>query len=115
MYERSQEDAHMLEQVALTWGNIQTVAHHLSLALSTAIPIRMLRLMQRGGPEAEDFERVHTYVQDFAERGANLFFPANTEGVTADLFERVVDAIAVLAFCPGGLFIFGEHYQSPQK
>jgi hypothetical protein len=102
-----------LEQVAATWKNIQDVYKHLSLALSTAVPIRMLRLIQRGGPEDEDFERVHRYVQDFVERGTDLFFPSGLEGVKADRFEQVVDAIAVLAFCPGGLTIFGEHYQGP--
>jgi acetolactate synthase small subunit len=115
MNERSQQDAKNLEQVAATWENIQDVYKHLSLALSAAIPIRMLRLIKRSGPEDEDFERVHMYVQDFVERGTDLFFSGSSEGVKADRFEQVVDAIAVLAFCPGGLTIFGEHYQGPER
>lgn len=86
----------------------------LSIALSAAVPLRMLELCRRGGPTAEDLARVQSYQNDLRAHGEDLFFQSKKSDATAERFNQTADAIAVLAFCPGGITIFGAHYDGQQ-
>jgi hypothetical protein len=48
-----------------------------------------------------------------AEKGDVLLFGSKQKGQAADLFNRLARAIAVLSFCPGGVHLFGRHWQAP--
>jgi hypothetical protein len=37
-------------------------------------------------------------------------FGSKKPGEAADIFNKVTDAIAVLAFCPGGVEVFGQRF-----
>ena len=77
--------------------------------------IRLLELRAQGGPNAGDIARVQRYIPDFVERGNDLFFSGGKTGATAERFEQLVEAIAVLAFCPGGITIFDHHHEGLQS
>ncbi|MBA3824368.1 MAG: hypothetical protein H0X24_10805 [Ktedonobacterales bacterium] len=81
--------------------------------LQLAVPLRIMSIQDRGGVTAADFARVAAYNEDFAgEQGVYLLFRAPQEGVTAQLFNKLCDAVAVMAFLPGGITIFGDQYQA---
>lgn len=86
----------------------------LATALSAAVPLRILELCRRGGPTDEDLTRVQAYQEDLSTHGEDLFFRSNKPGGSAERFNQTADAIAVLAFCPGGIHIFGAHYDGQQ-
>jgi hypothetical protein len=86
----------------------------LSMALSAAVPLRILELCRRGGPTDEDLTRVQAYQEDLSAHGEDLFFRSSKPGGSANRFNQTADAIAVLAFCPGGITIFGAHYDGQQ-
>lgn len=49
---------------------------------------------------------------DIAYRGDDLLFRSKKEGETARLFNAYAKSIAVLAFCPGGVTVFNQHYEA---
>ena len=78
--------------------------------VQTSVPLRIMQILDRGGVTAADFARVVAYNDEFAgEQGADLLFRSTKPGVTARLFNHMCDAIAVLAFVPGGITIFTDH------
>src|SRR6476620_3461707 len=88
----------------------RTMPSLLVTALSAAVPLRILELGQRGGPTDEDLARIKAYQKDLSEHGEDLFFRSKKPGGSAERFNQTADTIAVLSFCPGGIRIFGEHY-----
>lgn len=88
----------------------ETTPSLLVTALSAAVPLRILELCKRGGPNDEDLARVKAYQKDLSEHGEDLFFRSKKPGGSAERFNQTADTIAVLSFCPGGIRIFGERY-----
>lgn len=85
---------------------------NLAIALSAAVPLRILMMEAKGGPD--DFERKEAtaFSDVLGEKGDRLLFrSAGKPGEAADLFNQLARAIAVLAFCPGGVNCFGAHYE----
>jgi hypothetical protein len=85
---------------------------NLKIALQCAVPLWMLRIQGNGGVTDSDIERVRVFGQVLGEKGDVLMFGSKKKGEAADLFNRLAEAIAVMSFCPGGVKIFGEHWQS---
>jgi hypothetical protein len=96
----------------------------LKLHIATCVPLRVAELKRFGGPAPGDFRRVcgtinpsnvaetiGGYVDDFASRGDVLLFGSGKKGEVAELVNKLVDAIAVLSFVPGGVTLFGEHFE----
>lgn len=86
----------------------------LALTLAAAVPIRIHELKQRGGPTDTDFERVRPFGAELAERGDRLLFRGK-KGESAELLNKLADSIAVMAFVPGGVKAFGQHYAATAK
>lgn len=82
-------------------GNAPLVEH---LALS--VPMRIDEFAKRGGPTEDDFERISGYTLDLGERGDVLLY-GEKSGEPAELANKVADALAVMAFVPGGVEAFG--------
>ncbi len=83
----------------------------LSFTLSIAVPWRILEIAERGGITEQDVARVKSYLGDLiGPKGMDLFIKSEKEGETAERFHQVADAIAVMAFLPGGITSFGRHY-----
>jgi hypothetical protein len=86
--------------------------HPLPLALEGAVPVWIAEIKDRGGPDDTDYERVRAFAPVLAERGDRLLHGSRVPGETADLFNRLADALAVLAFLPGGVRAFGRHWEA---
>lgn len=104
MTEEKQPNARPAEQMKLE----ERSANLLSISLSVAVPLRIHDILQNGGPSDKDLARIRSYQSDLLERGVDLFFLK--AGATAERFHQVADAIAVLSFNPGGITVFGQHY-----
>jgi hypothetical protein len=87
----------------------------LAIALSAAVPLRILEYERSGGPSPDDVERARRYANVLAEKGDRLLFRSKKPGETADMFNGLADAVAVMAFCPGGVTTFGQHYEATVK
>jgi hypothetical protein len=81
----------------------------LPIFISSFVPLQIAELRDSGGVTQEDISRAQSYLPDFGSRGDALLY--RVPGVTGDLAGKLVDAIAVLSFCPGGITIFGQHFE----
>lgn len=80
----------------------------LTVFLQTSVPLRIAAYREQGGPQADDFSRAQSHVLLLCEHGDALFF--RQEGKTADVANATADAIATLAFAPGGIQVFGLNF-----
>lgn len=81
-------------------------------AMSAAVLIRIQELKKNGGPSSSDWEKMGEFGEVLAAKGDILLFGGGKKGEQADLFNRTAHAISVLAFVPGGITIFGEHWEA---
>ena len=83
----------------------------LAIAMSAAVPLHIIQLQEWGGPSQEDLDSMVELAPLLGEKGDILLFGGGKKGECADLFNKTAHAIAVMAFCPGGIDIFGQHYE----
>ena len=83
----------------------------LSIALSVAVPLRIAELERIGGPSAEETKKVVNLGKELSFLGDVLLFGGGKKGEVAELFNGLVNAIAVLSFCPVGVKLFGSHWE----
>lgn len=86
--------------------------NNLMTMMQMAVPLHVLQLKEKGGPTASDMAKAEESSGMLGERGDVLLFGGGKKGECADLFNRTAHAIAVLAFCPGGVDIFGQHFEA---
>lgn len=91
------------------------VLSSLSIAMSAAVPLRIMGMYEKGGPDDGDFVRAQKAGQLLGEKGDLLMFKSKKEGETARIFNETAHAIAVLSFCPGGITIFNQHFEGKLK
>lgn len=85
----------------------------LRITLLAAVPLWALRMKQAGGPSDEDYEKIKEYAPLLGHRGDVLLYGGSKKkGEVADLFNGLAHAIAVLSFTPGGVDVFGEHWET---
>jgi len=84
--------------------------HPMSIALSAAVPLWIMDLRAKGGPDESDVERAREFSQALSEKGDVLQF-AGRNGEAAGLFNRLAHAVAVMAFKPGGIYVFGQRWE----
>lgn len=80
-----------------------------------AVWLRVEQLKDRGGPTPEDLKEAQETSDILGERGDVLVAGHGKPGEIADQFNRTARAIAVLAFVPGGIEIFGGHFEANPK
>jgi hypothetical protein len=80
--------------------------------LSAMVPFLIWELKAQGGPTEQDYERVRDYATIFGAQGDQLLFQSKTRGQTADLMNKLVEAMAVMAFVPGGVKAFGLYFNA---
>jgi hypothetical protein len=81
-------------------------------ALEVAVSLFVWQFQEQGGITDEDIARVQFYLPDLLVHGDDLFFRSRKKGETAKRFNQVAEIIAVLSFAPGGITIFGLHFES---
>lgn len=86
----------------------------LPLTLSVAVPLRVVEYQRRGGPTDADRERVREFASVLGAKGDILQFGGGKPGEVAEVFNGLADALAVLAFQPGGVHAFGHHFQAEE-
>ena len=86
--------------------------NNLSIALMAAVPLYIIEMKKKGGPDANDFQQATEFNKDLGERGDVLLFGSKKKGEAAGLFNRMAKALAVLSFCPGGVTLFGSHWEA---
>jgi len=83
-----------------------------SIAMSAAVPLRIMALVEKGGPDAEDYAKAQAHNVVLGERGDVMLFGGGKNGEAADLFNKTAQAIAILAFCPGGVTLFNQTFDA---
>ena len=88
------------------------MADHLSSMLGMAVPLNILRLKEKGGPDSDDMKKAQETSDILGEHGDILLHGGGKKGECADLFNKTAEAIAVLSFVPSGITIFGQHFEA---
>ena len=86
--------------------------NHLSVALSVAVPLYIIQLEQAGGPSEGDISSLSALSRVLAERGDVLLYGGKKQGEAAAIFNQLAKSVAVMAFAPGGITVFGQHYET---
>jgi len=86
----------------------------IEIALSTAVPLLIQQWIERGKPKQEDFEELEAknISKLLGEKGDVLLFGSKKKGEVARVFNELAEAIAILSFLPGGIRIFGAHWET---
>lgn len=84
----------------------------LPIAMATAVPLYIMQLQDKGGPDTKDMERARVISDKLGERGDVLLHGSEKKGECAEMFNETARAIAVLAFVSGGVNIFGQHFEA---
>ena len=87
----------------------------LSDAIGAAVFLNIEMLKERGGPTDEDIKRAQETSDMLGKRGDILLCGGGQKGERAELFNRTAHSIAVLAFCPGGITIFGATFEAKRN
>lgn len=74
----------------------------LPTALSAAVPLWVFAISERGGPTPEDWARLPQLGRLIAEQGDLLLSRSTREGETAERFNTVAEALALLSFVAEG-------------
>ena len=86
--------------------------HPLPAALEAACLLRIAELQAKGGPTDWDWSRARSASDLIAERGDILLYRGPKKGDSARVFNEFAYAVAVAAFLPGGIKIFGMHFDA---
>jgi len=83
----------------------------LSIALSASVPLWIETFIQEG----YTFEYLQSIAKEslqiVAEKGDLILFKSKKKGESAKAFNALAKGIAVLAFMPGGVTLFGLHFE----
>lgn len=80
----------------------------LPIALSAAVPLWIISI-QRGEVNLPDF---HATAVLIGEHGDAILYNTKKRGKAAEVFNELAKVVAFMSFCPGGVTIFGQHYES---
>jgi hypothetical protein len=83
----------------------------IGLTLQTGVPLRIMEMEHRGGPSDLDLNFAREYSSVLGSKGDVLLFGSKKKGECAELMNGLIRAVAVLAFCPGGVRLFGSHFE----
>jgi hypothetical protein len=83
----------------------------LEVLLPIAVARELERLLARGGPHDLDLDwrLKEELAMRLAEKGDVLLYRGKKKGETASAFADLARGVALLAFAPGGVSIFGFH------
>lgn len=80
-----------------------------------AVYLYIESLKEKGGPDAEDLKKAQETSDILGEHGDILLNGGGKKGEQADQFNRTAHAFAVLAFCPGGVEVFGARFEARKQ
>lgn len=77
--------------------------------LQAAVPLWQMRLQDQDWPYF--LGRLAEAQEVLFKSSEALLGFGGKKGEAADAFNAVAEAIAILSFCPGGIDIFGQHWE----
>jgi hypothetical protein len=81
----------------------------LSISLSAAVPLWAMQFRDLS------WDTLQSYLPDIidmvASHGDNILYRSKKSGETAAAFNALAKGIAILSFCPGGVKVFGNHFE----
>jgi len=92
----------------------QAAEHLLPISLGAIVPLWVHSIYRRGGPLAEDWLRLSQIGHQLAEHGDLLLFGGSRPGETAELFNLLAEALAILSFLPAGVSFGHQHFEAEQ-
>lgn len=86
----------------------------LSIALSAAVPLRIEEIRKLGHDVwwATVQTKRDEWVTAIAEKGDILQYRGGKKGESARVFNLTAEALAHLAFCPGGVTFMDQHFEA---
>ena len=84
----------------------------LSEMMRLAVPLHIMRLQEKGGPDSGDMKKAQATSDILGEHGDILLHGGGKKGEVSDQFNRTAHAVAILSFCPGGVNLFGGHFEA---
>jgi hypothetical protein len=99
-------------QMELPFGTPEQRAKYdlLVASLQAAVPLWILQMRHLSFDERK--RRAEECSQIVAEKGDIILFRSEKRGETAKAFSALAEGIAVLAFQPGGVKVFGCHWEA---
>lgn len=88
--------------------------HPLQAYLDAAVPLYIAALIDQGGPDDTDIEAARAFGRDLAERGDVMLY-GGKPGEASELADDCAKSIAILAFAPGGITVFGRHWEAGER
>jgi len=82
----------------------------LQTALGAAVPLHVFELKRI--PYDQVVSMAKDAGQVVAEKGDIIQFRSKKKGETAAAFNALARGVACLAFCPGGVQVFGLHFEA---
>lgn len=86
----------------------------LPLSLGAAVPLWVHGIYERGGPTSEDWLRLRQFGYRLATHGDILLFGSSRTGETAEIFNQLAEALALLSFLPAGVSFGHMHFDAEQ-
>jgi len=82
--------------------------------LKTMLPMAVsLNIMEFQKRPWSELQQIATHASQYvAEKGDNILFKSAKKGDTAKAFNELAKGVAVLAFAPGGVTLFGQHFEA---
>jgi|SRR5712692_630000 len=84
----------------------------LQLHLSACVPLRVREILESDGVTNLMFDRARAYAIDIGSHGDAILFRVKNQ--TGQMMGKLVDGVAVLSFVPGGITIFGLHFEAEE-
>ncbi len=82
----------------------------LTCTLQLAVPLWIERL--RGRPWEHIQQRAKVCSDTVAHRGDVILYRGKKRGESAEAFNALAEGIACLSFAPGGVKVFGQHWEA---
>jgi hypothetical protein len=80
--------------------------------LECGVPLRIAEIQSRGGVTPCEMNSARELAIDLGSCGDKLLFGSKQKGEVASLMNRLIFAVAVGAFQPGGVTVFGVHFEA---
>jgi hypothetical protein len=82
----------------------------LELHLAVAVPLEIAYLAERGGPDEYMHDRVRAWSTELGSQGDAISY--HVKNVSRQMVQRLVEALAIMAFQPGGVTFGQLHFQT---
>ena len=83
----------------------------IKLHLSAFVPLEIRELQQQGGPDEDQLTAASKLSHFIAEKGDAFQF-GGKKGEASTYAARLTEALAIMAFIPGGVTAFGLHFEA---